>query len=92
MSRHRLPSPWVAVPVLLGTVAGGVIGYLVTEVSCSPASCVAAAAGIGLVSAIASFFGIGVVVVLAARSLAEWRELSDRPGPPDGPDQGPPTC
>jgi hypothetical protein len=92
MSRYRLPSPWVAVPVLLGTLAGGIIGYLVTEVSCAPGSCFAAAVGIGLVSATASFFGIGTVVVLAIRSLAEWRELSDRPGPADGPEQGPPTC
>jgi hypothetical protein len=91
--RGRLPSPWVTIPVLAGTAAGGFVGYLITQVSCAPGSCTAAAVGIGLASAAAAFFGIGTVVVLALRSLAEWRELQARGGPPPPEeDPGPPTC
>lgn len=93
--RRRTPSLWVTLPVVLGTVAGGLVGYLVTEVSCSPGSCTPAAVGIGLLSAVAAFFGIGTVVVLALRSIAEWRALAERgEGPPslDDGDPGPPTC
>jgi hypothetical protein len=91
--RGRFPSAWVTVPVLGGTVAGGVVGYLITQVSCAPGSCTVAAVGIGLVSAAAAFFGIGTVLVLALRSLAEWRELQARGGPaPSEEDPGPPTC
>jgi hypothetical protein len=92
---RRLPSPWVTVPVLLGTVAGGVVGYLVTQVSCAPGSCTGAAIAIGFLGAAVAFFGIGTVVVLALRSVAEWRELQDRGGRPQTPvddDPGPPTC
>ncbi len=92
---RRRPSIWVTIPVLLGTVAGGLVGYLVTQVSCAPGTCTPAAVGIGLVSAVAAFLGIGTVVVLAVRSLAEWRELQDRPEPTEAgrrEDPGPPTC
>jgi hypothetical protein len=92
---RRLPSPWITVPVLLGTITGGVVGFLVTEVSCNPGSCTAAAAGIGLLAAVAAFFGIGTVMVLAVRSIAEWRALEARGGPmppADDEEPGPPTC
>jgi hypothetical protein len=83
----------VTVPVFGGTVAGGVVGYLVTQVSCAPGSCTVAAVGIGLVSAAAAFLGIGTVVVLALRSIAEWRRLQadDEPSRPER-EPGPPTC
>jgi hypothetical protein len=87
-------NPWVVIPVALATVAGGVVGALVTQVSCAPESCVPASIGIGLASAAAAFFGVGVVVVLAVRSMAEWRE-AERTGrrPPSEPgESGPPTC
>lgn len=89
----RRPNPWVAVPVVVATIAGAVIGFQVTRVSCAPASCLPSATVTGLVSAAAAFFGVGVVVVLAVRSIAEWREQQDRGGPPPrDPDPGPPTC
>jgi hypothetical protein len=87
----RIPNPWVAIPVLLATVAGGVVGFLVTGVSCAPDSCTGAAIGVGLASALTALFGVGTVVVLAARSIAEWREVQDRPPPPPA-EPGPPTC
>jgi hypothetical protein len=87
-------NPWVLFPVLAATVAGGVIGALVTQVSCAPGSCLAAAVGIGVLSAAAAFAGVGVVMVLALRSVAEWRasEAAGRTPPPDGGEPGPPTC
>jgi hypothetical protein len=91
----RAPNPWIAVPVLAATVAGAVIGFQVTRVSCAPETCIPSAIGIGLLSAIAAFFGVGTVVVLAVRSIAEWREQEARGGPPPpDPDEEhrPPTC
>ncbi len=91
----RSLNPWVAIPVLIATIGGGVVGALIMELSCAPGSCVAASVGVGILSAAMAFFGVGVVVVLAARSMAEWRQQAatgtTRPEPPDE-DPGPPTC
>jgi len=87
----RRPSLWIVVPVALATIAGGVVGALITRVSCAPDDCVLASIGIGFLSAVAAFFGVGVVVVLAVRSIAEWRRASEAPGPPPR-EPGPPTC
>lgn len=86
----RRPNLWIAVPVLLATVAGGAIGFQVTRVSCG-GGCVPTSVGIGVLSAAAAFFGVGTVLVLAYRSIAEWREQQARGGPPPK-EQGPPTC
>jgi hypothetical protein len=89
----RRPNPWVVVPVLLATVGGGVVGGLVTQLSCAPGSCVGAAVAVGLISAVLFGAGVAVVVVLALRSIAEWRraEAAGRdPRPPAEP--GPPAC
>jgi hypothetical protein len=89
----RRPNPWVTVPVLLATVGGGVVGGLITQLSCAPGSCIAASVAVGIVSAVLFGIGVGVVVVLALRSIAEWRaaEAAGRQRrPPAGP--GPPTC
>ena len=88
----RAPNPWIVLPVLIGTVAGGVIGALVTSESCAPGDCLGATIGIGLLSAVVGFFGVGVLVVLAVRSLAEWREQEARGGPPPRGEDEPPTC
>jgi len=88
------PNPWVVLPVLLATIAGGAVGYFVTDASCAPASCGVAAVAVALGVALAAAAGVGVVVVLAVRSLAEWRsqqeigtvespsETTTDPGPP----------
>ncbi|HSG78670.1 MAG TPA: hypothetical protein VLD62_03745 [Acidimicrobiia bacterium] len=87
---RRLPNPWVMIPVVLAALAGGVVGGLVTEVSCRPGSCIPLSVGLGLVSAVAAAAGTITIVVLAVRSVAEWREY----GPPEesSEDSGPPTC
>lgn len=78
---RRRPNPWIAIPsVLLGVLAGA-LGYAVTDVSCRQpditgvtSSCL----GWSVLVAIASFFivtvGVGLILVLVFRSLAEWRE------------------
>jgi hypothetical protein len=87
------PNPWIAVPVLVATLTGAVVGFQITRVSCAPGSCMPAAVGIGLLSAAAAFFGVGTVLVLAVRSIAEWRRQQEEGGPPPPADEpGPPTC
>jgi len=89
----RWPNPWIAVPALLATVAGAVIGFQVTRVSCAPGSCLPAAAGIGAAAALMALFGVGAVMILAVRSIAEWREQQERGDPPRPTETTePPTC
>ena len=63
------------VPVLVAGVVGGFIGWTVTRVGCSDATCSALSSlATGVVSGLVAAAGVGVVVVLADRSLREWRE------------------
>lgn len=76
-----LPSPFARalafVAVLLGGLAGGLIGYALVDLQCS-GSC-ATQLGIGvLVGAIVAAGGTAVVAVLVLRALGEWREIQDR--------------
>ena len=91
---NRLPNPWVLIPVIVAAAAGGVIGGLVTEVSCRPGSCVPISIAVGVTAALAAAAGTVTIVVLAMRSIAEWREHG--PPPVDDPDPdaepSPPTC
>ncbi|MCJ7726915.1 MAG: hypothetical protein MUP76_11090 [Acidimicrobiia bacterium] len=87
------PNPWITSPVLIATIGGAVIGFQVTRVSCAPGACLPAAIGVGLVAALAALFGVGTVMVLAVRSIAEWRDQQSRGGPPPPTaEPGPPTC
>ena len=92
----RMPNPRVAIPVLISALAGGVVGYFVTDASCAPESCTTSAVIVAGLVAIGAGIGVGVVVVLAVRSFAEWRLQSEAEPVvtievPDG-DPGPPTC
>ena len=63
------------VPVLIAGVVGGFIGWTVTRVGCPDAACSALSSlAIGVMSGLVAAAGVGVVVVLADRSLREWRE------------------
>ncbi|MDP2624396.1 MAG: hypothetical protein Q8Q29_11425 [Actinomycetota bacterium] len=75
---RRLPNPWVAVPVLLSGLTGGAVGYIVTDASCGPGSCTVAAVIAAIVTGLAIAAGVGVVAVLALRSLDEHRVHRDR--------------
>lgn len=88
----RIPNPWVAIPVLIAAVAGGAIGYLVTDASCAPDSCGMAAGVIAALTAIGTGVGTAVIAVLAIKSLSEWREHADRDITIRQEHQGPPTC
>ena len=83
--KRRLPNPWVAVPVLIGFLIGGVIGWSVTTVSCQPEGCPAAAVLVAIGSALLTAAGVLVVTVLVIRSLAEWQAASQRGEEPPGP-------
>jgi uncharacterized membrane protein len=82
---RRLPNPWVLIPVALGFVIGGVIGWSVTTVSCRPEGCVTGAALVGVGAAVATAAGVLVVAVLALRSLNEWQQAARRGEDPPGP-------
>lgn len=78
---RRRPNPWIAIPsVLLGLLAGA-LGYAVTDVSCRQPDISGLAGpcpGWAILAAGLSFLavtvGVGLVLVLVFRSIAEWRE------------------
>jgi hypothetical protein len=90
----RLPNPWIILPVAIAGLAGAAVGFLVTDASCTPNGCAAAASVVATIVGIGTAVGVGIVVVLALKSLSEWRTHADREiltAPDDGP-PGPPTC
>ena len=91
----RRPNFWVTVPIAVAALAGGVIGYFVTDASCAPETCTFAAVSVALAVGIGAAIGVGVVVVLVLKSLSEWQEHAAREilteTDPDAP-RTPPTC
>lgn len=78
---RRRPNPWIAIPSLVLGLLAGALGYAVTDVSCRQpditgltSPCVGWALIIAIVSFIAVTVGVGLVLVLVYRSLAEWRQ------------------
>lgn len=65
------------VAILLGGLAGGLIGYALVDLQCD-GDC-GLAKGIGLlVGAVLCAGGMAIVGVLALRAMGEWREITDR--------------
>lgn len=65
------------VAILLGGVAGGVIGYTLLKLQCS-GSC-DTPKGIGLLlGATLAAGGMSIVAVLVLRALGEWRQIEQR--------------
>ena len=63
--------------ILLGGVAGAVIGYTLVDLQCE-GDC-SLPKGIGLLTgALMCAGGMAIVAVLALRAMGEWRELADR--------------
>jgi uncharacterized membrane protein YbjE (DUF340 family) len=63
--------------ILLGGLAGGLIGYALVDLQCE-GDC-AVAKGLGLLTgAVICAAGMAIVGVLALRAMGEWREISDR--------------
>ena len=77
----RRPNPWIVIPsLLLGTLAG-ILGWVVTEVSCrqpdatgAVGSCPGWAAFMAIVSFVVVAVGVVILLALTFRSLAEWQE------------------
>ena len=65
------------VTILLGGLAGAVIGYTLVDLQCD-GDC-SLPKGLGLLSgAIVCAGGMAIVAVLALRAMGEWREINDR--------------
>ena len=76
---RRLPNPWIAIPSLSIGLLAGILGWVVTDLSCrsgDDGSCPGWSAMLAAVSFVAVTLGVGLVLVLVYRSLAEWRERS----------------
>jgi hypothetical protein len=76
-----LPSPLARAlaftGIMLGGLAGALIGYALIAIQCSGAC--ASQKGLGIFfGAIISAAGMSVVAVLALRAMGEWREITDR--------------
>lgn len=82
---RRRPNPWITIPSLVLGALAAALGWIVTDVSCrvpDAAGGYTTCAGWATVVALASFLavtiGVALILVLVYRSLAEWREKSDR--------------
>ncbi len=82
---RRTPNPWVVVPVLAGAVVGGALGWTITDIGCRPEGCLMLTFSIAFVAAIVTGFGVGVIVVLALRSMEEFHDANARGEEPPGP-------
>lgn len=78
----------VALPVIVGTVSGAVLGWAVTHTFCRPEGCPVQETAAATITGIGSLIGVGLVVALAARSFDEYQQT--RPGyqPPDDTEPG----
>ena len=65
------------VSILIGGLAGGLIGYALVDVQCNGDCGVPLGLGI-FIGSVLSAGGTAIVAVLGLRALGEWRELADR--------------
>ena len=76
-----LPSPVARalafVSILLGGVAGALIGYALVDIQVESASDLALGLGL-LAGAIITSGGTAIVAILVLRALGEWRSIDDR--------------
>jgi hypothetical protein len=76
--------PGIAMTAFVGAMTGGLIGSSVVSTICLPATCVPLEITAGLVTAVASFIGVGIVAALVTRSFDEYNERLDAGLPPTG--------
>ena len=63
--------------ILLGGLAGGLIGFALVDLQCE-GDC-AVPKGLGLLAgAVVCAGGMAIVAVLSLRAMGEWREVNDR--------------
>ena len=84
----RKPNPWFFIPVLMGLAIGWVLGWMITGVSCT--DCVGSQVLVASLGALVTGVGVGVVMVLAIRSMdeARAREVAGIPDPGAGCEKG----
>lgn len=63
--------------ILLGGLAGGMIGFALVDLQCDGDCDLAKGVGL-LAGAVICAAGLAVVAVLALRAMGEWREIEDR--------------
>ncbi|MBM3827701.1 MAG: hypothetical protein FJW09_03575 [Actinobacteria bacterium] len=77
-----LPSPLARglafVAILVGGLAGALIGYALVDIQAENASDIILGVGL-LVGAIVTAGGTAIVAILVLRALGEWRTIADRP-------------
>ncbi len=72
------------VSILLGGLAGGLIGYSLVRVQCSGECGLGKGLG-ALIGAVSAAIGMSVVAVLVLRAVGEWKSIEDRRGAAAGP-------
>jgi hypothetical protein len=76
-----LPSPAARavafVAILVGGLAGGLIGFGFAELQCTGDCTLPAAIG-AAIGAILAAAGTAVIAVLVLRAMGEWRQIGDR--------------
>ncbi|MGF1617461.1 MAG: hypothetical protein ACFCU2_06580 [Acidimicrobiia bacterium] len=89
---RRTPNPWIAIPSLTVGVLAGLLGWFVTDLSCTTSDPVGAvthchgwSAAIAAGAFIVVTAGMALVLVLIYRSLGEWQEARARNEDPPGP-------
>ena len=63
--------------ILLGGLAGGLIGFALVDLQCDGECTLAKGLGL-LAGAVLCAIGMAIVAVLALRAMGEWREIEDR--------------
>jgi hypothetical protein len=76
--------PAIIATVLVGTMTGWLIGSSIVEAICLPSTCPALEMIGGLVAAVISFVGVGLVAALVTRSFDEYNEREAAGLPPTG--------
>jgi len=75
------PPVWARVAavlaIIIGGVAGGLIGWSVFDLQCTDGCPTTAAIG-GIVGALSGAIGLAVVAVLSLRAMAEWKAIENR--------------
>lgn len=91
---RRRPNPWIVGPALGVGLLAGLLGWFVTDLSCTtsdPAEAVTPCHGWAAAVSVTSFTvvtaGMLLVLVLVYRSLGEWRDAQARARELEGPDE-----
>ena len=91
VATRRRPNPWIVGPALVAGIAAGVLGWVVTDVSCRVEvdgviqHCRGWSSLVAIISGVGTAIGMLVVLVLVYRSIAEYREAQSRGIDPPGP-------